>query len=113
MSPAANGRVSDGPGDFRAESPSKKLQGMPMPNNDGASGVPDEVLTRKIEAASERRQEVFTLSYLAQSKRAYTLKFRQGIADLVRIVDERTLEDVSRLDKLLDEVRMSFSTLRP
>jgi len=31
----------------------------------------------------------------------------------VRTVDERTLEDVSRLDKLLDEVRVSFLKLRP
>jgi len=84
-----------------------------MPNNDGVSGVPEEVLTRKIEAAIERRREVFTLSYLARSNLAYTLKFRQGIADLVRTVDERTLEDVSRLDKLLDEVRVSFLKLRP
>ena len=105
MSPAANGRVSDGPGDFRAESPSKKLQGMPMPNNDGASGVPDE--DRGGDRASTR--SVYPQLPGAEQTRVYA----EVPSRLVRIVDERTLEDVSRLDKLLDEVRMSFSTLRP
>jgi hypothetical protein len=77
-------------------------------------GVPDNVVAQKIEAAIALRKEVFTLSHLARTGRGYTVKFRQGIADIVRTeVDAGTFEDSTRLDKLLDEVRTSFLKLRP
>ena len=66
---------------------------------------------RKIETAIEQRQHPFILNYVAGTDIGYTLKFRQGIVDLVRSgIDERTLETPG-LDRLLDEVRSAFRHL--
>jgi hypothetical protein len=68
---------------------------------------------RTIDATIARRGDAFTVSYLARTDRGYAVKFRQGIADLLRTVDENIFEDLARTDKLLDEVRNAFLRLRP
>lgn len=80
-------------------------------SNDSLSD--EAAIRRTIDAAIARRREAFTLSYLARTDRRYTVKFRQGIADLLRTVDTDMFEDPSRTDKLLDEVRNAFLSLRP
>ena len=49
----------------------------------------------------------------ARTNNGYTVKFRQGIADLVLTIDEGTFEELSKMENLLDEVRGSFLKLRP
>ena len=71
----------------------------------------EDVARRNVETAIERRHEPFILSYVGRTEIGYTLKFRQGIADIVRTgIDERTLEPPG-LDRLLDEVRSAFHRL--
>jgi acetolactate synthase small subunit len=67
-----------------------------------------------IEAAIARRKDEFALSHLAWTGNGYTVKFRQGIVDIVRTaVDGRVFEDPSRLDALLDAVRLAVQSLNP
>jgi hypothetical protein len=68
----------------------------------------------RAEAAIARRKDEFTLSHLAWAANGYTVKFRQGIVDIVRTaVDGCMFEDPSRLDGMLDAVRLAFQSLNP
>jgi len=68
----------------------------------------------RVEAAIARRNEEFTVSQLAWAANGYIVKFRQGIADIVRTaVDQHVFEDRSRLDGMLDAVRLAFQSLNP
>jgi hypothetical protein len=64
-----------------------------------------------IEAAIARRKDEFALSHLAWTAAGHTVRFRQGIVDLVRTVQRRVFEDPARLDELLDGVRLTFQAL--
>jgi hypothetical protein len=65
-----------------------------------------------IEAAIVRRKEVFALSHLAWTADGYTVKFRQGIVDIVRTgLERRVLEDPVRINAMFDEVRRTFQGL--
>ena len=63
------------------------------------------------EAAIARRKDEFALSHLAWTAAGHTVRFRQGIVDLVRTVERRVFEDPARLDELLDGVRLTFQAL--
>jgi len=63
------------------------------------------------EAAIARRKDEFALSHLAWTAACHTVRFRQGIVDLVRTVERRVFEDPARLDELLDGVRLTFQAL--
>ena len=65
-----------------------------------------------IESAIVKRREDFALSHLSRTPDGYTLKFRQGIVDMVRTrIDDAVLTDDARLGGLLDEVRRGLQTL--
>jgi hypothetical protein len=64
-----------------------------------------------IEAAITRRKDGFALSHLVWTAAGHTVRFRQGIVDLVRTVERRVFEDPARLDELLDGVRLTFQVL--
>jgi hypothetical protein len=67
---------------------------------------------RTIESAIAKRREDFALSYLSCAPDGYTLKFRQGIVDIVRIrIDDAVFADDARLGGLLDEVRRDLQRL--
>ena len=67
---------------------------------------------RTIERAIAKRREDFALSYLSRTPDGYTLKFRQGIVDIVRTgIDDAVLADDARLEGLLDEVRRGLQRL--
>jgi hypothetical protein len=58
---------------------------------------------RRIETALARRNEVFALGHLVWMADGYTVKFREGIVDIVRTaVAEEVFEEEARLNKLLD-----------
>jgi hypothetical protein len=61
-----------------------------------------------IETAIARRKDEFALSHLAWTAAGHTVKFRQGIVDLMRTVQGRVFEDPARLNELLDGVRLTF-----
>jgi len=69
------------------------------------------VIRSLIEAAIARRKDEFALSHLAWTAAGHTIKFREGIVDLVRTVQGRVFEDPARLDELLDGVRLTFQAL--
>ena len=65
-----------------------------------------------IESAIAKRRENFALSYLSWTPDGYTLKFRQGIVDVVRTrINAAVLADDTRLGGLLDEVRRGLAAL--
>jgi hypothetical protein len=68
---------------------------------------------RTIESAIAKRRENFALSYLGGTPDGYTLKFRQGIVDIVRTrIDDAVLADDARLGRLLDEVGRGLAALK-
>ncbi len=69
----------------------------------------DKDFRQKIETALARRKEAFALGHLAWTADGYTVKFRQGIVDIVRTaVDDGVFKDDARLDTMLDRIRGDF-----
>jgi IS4 transposase len=69
----------------------------------------DNDIRQKIETALARRKEAFALGHLAWTADGYTVKFRQGIVDIVRTaVDDGVFKDDARLDTMLDRIRGDF-----
>jgi hypothetical protein len=67
-----------------------------------------------IEDAISRRKDEFALSYLVWTADGYIVKFRLGVVDVVRSgVEGSAFDDCSRMDKMLDEVRVTFKALAP
>ena len=77
------------------------------------NGMLEEYATRRaIEAAIARRGDPFALSYLARTKNGYMLRFGLGVVDILRSrVPDETFQSLSAIDRLLDEVRTSFTRL--
>ena len=68
---------------------------------------------RRIETALARRNEMFALGHVVWTADGYTVKFREGIVDIVRTaVAEEVFEEQARLDKLLDGIRSDFRIFR-
>jgi hypothetical protein len=66
----------------------------------------------RIEAAIARRKDVFSLSHLAWTADGYTVKFRLGVADVVRTaIEAGVFHDPVRMDTMLDGVRRTFRGL--
>jgi hypothetical protein len=67
---------------------------------------------RAIEAALARRKDEFALSRLVVTADGYIVKFRLGAEDVVRTaVEARVFEDSSRIDRMLEGVRLTFKAL--
>ena len=66
-----------------------------------------------IEAAIARRKDEFALSHVAwTADYGYIVKFRQGLDDVVRTaVEMLVFEESSRMDRMLDGVRLTFKAL--
>jgi hypothetical protein len=74
----------------------------------------DDVVRLDIEAALARRHDKFALSHLSWTADGYIAKFRLGVVDVVRTaVGARVVEESSRMDRMLDEVRLTFQSLTP
>jgi hypothetical protein len=56
---------------------------------------------------------MFALGHVVWTADGYTVKFREGIVDIVRTaVAEEVFEEQARLDKLLDGIRSDFRIFR-
>jgi acetolactate synthase small subunit len=67
---------------------------------------------RRLETTIAQRREKFLLSYLRSTENGFTLKFRQGVVDIVRTrISGAVLADDDRLHSLLDEMRRNFHRL--
>jgi len=68
-----------------------------------------------IEAAIERRKDVFALSYVVcTADYGYIVKFRLGVFDAVRTaVEMLVFEESWRMDRMLDGVCLTFKALAP
>lgn len=76
--------------------------------------VRDDNVKQRLEAAIARRKDEFALSYLAWTADGYIVKFRLGVVDVVRTaVGAHGVEDSSRMDRMLDGVRLTFQSLIP
>jgi hypothetical protein len=66
-----------------------------------------------IEAAIARRKDVFALSHVFwTADYGYIVRFRLGGVDVVRTaVEMLVLEESSRMDRMLDGVRLTFKAL--
>jgi hypothetical protein len=76
----------------------------------------DNDIRQKIETALARRKEAFALGHLAWTADGYTVKFRQGIVDIVRTaVDDGVFQDDARpgLWLFVDHVEMRVSPSAP
>jgi len=77
-------------------------------------GRDDDGVRLGIEAALARRRDKFALSHLSWNADGYILKFRLGLLDVVRTaVGAHVVEDFSRMDRMLDGVRLTFQSLNP
>ena len=66
-----------------------------------------------LEAAISRRKDEFALSHLVWTADGYIVKFRLGIVDVVRSgVEVSVFDDASRVDKMLDGVRLTLQSLQ-
>jgi hypothetical protein len=66
-------------------------------------------IRQKIGTTLARRKEAFAPGHLAWTADGYTVKFRQGIVDIVRTgVDDGVFKDDARLDTMLDRIRGDF-----
>ena len=69
-------------------------------------------IKQKIETALARRKEAFALGHLAWTADGYTVKFRQGIVDIVRTaVDDGVFKHDARLDTMLDAFAATSGSL--
>jgi hypothetical protein len=72
----------------------------------------DDGVRQRIEAAIARRKDEFVLSYLTWTAVGYTMKFRLGVVDILRTaVGAHIVEDSSRMNRMLDGVRLTFHSL--
>jgi hypothetical protein len=72
----------------------------------------DDDVRQCIEAAIARRKDEFALRDLVWTADGYIVKFRLGLDDVVRTaVEMLVFEESSRMDRMLDGVRLTFKAL--